>query len=77
MISSAELLIIKNYIRSKKKDSFLKIISVFSFLGIAIGVATLIIVMSVMNGFRAELFDKLLKFIYYLSIVFMIGSFVF
>ncbi|MFZ9350160.1 MAG: ABC transporter permease, partial [Candidatus Fonsibacter ubiquis] len=62
MISSAELLIIKSYIRSKKKDSFLKIISVFSFLGIAIGVATLIIVMSVMNGFRAELFDKLLKF---------------
>ena len=62
MISSAELLIIKNYIRSKKKDSFLKIISVFSFLGISIGVATLIIVMSVMNGFRAELFDKLLKF---------------
>ncbi len=62
MISSAELLIIKNYISSKKKDSFLKIISLFSFLGIAIGVATLIIVMSVMNGFRAELFDKLLKF---------------
>jgi lipoprotein-releasing system permease protein len=62
LISSAELLIIKSYIRSKKKDSFLKIISVFSFLGIAIGVATLIIVMSVMNGFRAELFDKLLKF---------------
>jgi lipoprotein-releasing system permease protein len=62
LISSAELLIIKSYIRSNKKDSFLKIISVFSFLGIAIGVATLIIVMSVMNGFRAELFDKLLKF---------------
>ena len=62
MISAAELLIIKNYIRSKKKDSFLKIISIFSFLGISIGVATLIIVMSVMNGFRAELFDKLLKF---------------
>ena len=62
MISSAEFLIIKNYIRSKKKDSFLKIISIFSFLGISIGVATLIIVMSVMNGFRAELFDKLLKF---------------
>jgi lipoprotein-releasing system permease protein len=62
LISSAELLIIKNYISSKKKDSFLKIISLFSFLGIAIGVATLIIVMSVMNGFRAELFDKLLKF---------------
>jgi lipoprotein-releasing system permease protein len=62
LISVAELLIIKNYIRSKKKDSFLKIISIFSFLGISIGVATLIIVMSVMNGFRAELFDKLLKF---------------
>jgi len=62
LISSAEFLIIKNYISSKKKDSFLKIISLFSFLGIAIGVATLIIVMSVMNGFRAELFDKLLKF---------------
>jgi lipoprotein-releasing system permease protein len=62
LISSAEFLIIKSYIRSKKKDSFLKIISIFSFLGISIGVATLIIVMSVMNGFRAELFDKLLKF---------------
>ena len=68
MISAAEFLIIKNYIRSKKKDSFLKIISIFSFLGISIGVATLIIVMSVMNGFRAELFDKLLKFNPHISV---------
>jgi len=68
LISAAEFLIIKNYIRSKKKDSFLKIISIFSFLGISIGVATLIIVMSVMNGFRAELFDKLLKFNPHISV---------
>ena len=48
--------------RPKKKEGFLKVISVFSFTGIALGVAILIIVMSVMNGFRTELINKILGF---------------
>ncbi len=62
MIKKSEILIIKRYLRPKKKEGILKIISFFSFLGIAIGVATLIIVMSVMSGFRKDLIDKLLTF---------------
>ena len=51
----------KNYLESKyKKEGFLKIISIFSFLGIMLGVAILIIVMSVMNGFKTELTNKIL-----------------
>ena len=68
MVSSSEFLIIKRYLFSKKKESFLKFISFFAFLGIALGVATLIIVMSVMNGFRAELFEKILKFNPHISV---------
>tara|TARA_Y100000590_G_scaffold299592_1_gene337791 strand:- start:607 stop:1803 length:1197 start_codon:yes stop_codon:yes gene_type:complete len=49
-------------LRPKKKEGFLKVISVFSFTGIALGVAILIIVMSVMNGFRTELINKILGF---------------
>jgi len=48
------------YLRAKKSESFVSVISAFSFLGIMLGVATLIIVMSVMNGFRAELTDRVL-----------------
>jgi lipoprotein-releasing system permease protein len=48
------------YLRSKKKDSFLSVITGFSFLGICLGVATLIIVMSVMGGFREELLNKII-----------------
>jgi lipoprotein-releasing system permease protein len=48
------------YLRAKKSESFVSIISAFSFLGIMLGVATLIIVMSVMNGFRTELIDRVL-----------------
>lgn len=62
MITQSELLIIKRYLKPKKKEGILKIISIFSFLGIGLGVATLIIVMSVMNGFRADLIGKLLLF---------------
>ena len=68
MINSAEFLIIKRYLKPKTKDSFLKIISTFSFLGIALGVATLIVVMSVMNGFRIDLMDKLLSYQPHISI---------
>ena len=62
MITQSELLIVKRYLKPKKKEGILKIISTFSFLGIGLGVATLIIVMSVMNGFRSDLIGKLLLF---------------
>ena len=62
MISKVERIIAFRYLRPKKKEGFLKLISIFSFLGIALGVAILIIVMSVMNGFRAELVNKILGF---------------
>ena len=48
------------YLRAKRQESFISVISGFSLVGIALGVATLIVVMSVMNGFRAELFDKII-----------------
>ncbi len=60
MFNSAERLISYRNLRPKKKEGFLKIISLFSFLGIALGVAILIIVMSIMNGFRTELTNKIL-----------------
>ncbi len=62
MISKLESTIALRYLKPKKKEGFLKVISVFSFMGIALGVAILIIVMSVMNGFRAELINKILGF---------------
>jgi lipoprotein-releasing system permease protein len=48
------------YLRSRRSDGFISVIAGFSFLGITLGVATLIIVMAVMNGFRKELLDKIL-----------------
>ncbi len=62
MISKVERIIAFRYLKPKKKEGFLKVISIFSFMGIALGVAILIIVMSVMNGFRTELIDKILGF---------------
>ena len=62
MISEIEKLVAFRYLKPRRKEGFLKIISIFSFLGIALGVAVLIIVMSVMNGFRTELIDKILGF---------------
>ena len=62
MISKIERIIAFRYLRPKKKEGFLKIISLFSFTGIALGVAILIIVMSVMNGFRTNLINKILGF---------------
>ncbi len=60
MFTRAERLISLRNLRPKKKEGFLKIISIFSFLGIMIGVAILIIVMSVMNGFKTDLTKKIL-----------------
>ncbi len=62
MISSLEKKITFRYLKPKKKEGFLNIISIFSFIGISLGVAVLIIVMSVMNGFRTELENKILGF---------------
>ena len=62
MFSKIERTIAFRYLKPKKKEGFLKVISIFSFTGIALGVAILIIVMSVMNGFRTELINKILGF---------------
>ena len=59
MISQLEKEIALRYLKTRKKDGFLNIISIFSFMGITLGVAILIIVMSVMNGFRTELINKI------------------
>src|SRR5688500_2800576 len=48
------------YLRPRRKETFISVIAGFSFLGIMLGVATLVVVMAVMNGFRAELMDKIL-----------------
>ena len=55
-----EWMLAMRYLRARRKEGFISVIAGFSFLGIMLGVATLIIVMSVMNGFRTELFDKIL-----------------
>ena len=60
MFTKAERLISLRNLRPKKKEGFLKVISIFSFLGITLGVAILIIVMSVMNGFKNDLTKKIL-----------------
>lgn len=55
-----EWMLALRYLRARRKEGFISVIAGFSFIGIMLGVATLIIVMSVMNGFRKELFDKIL-----------------
>ena len=62
MISQLEKEVTLRYLKTRKKDGFLNVISIFSFIGIALGVAVLIIVMSVMNGFRSELVEKIVGF---------------
>ena len=62
MISILEKEVVLRYLKTRKKDGFLNIISIFSFIGISLGVAVLIIVMSVMNGFRTELVNKIIGF---------------
>lgn len=58
--SAVEWLLAGRYLRAKKQESFVSVIAGFSFIGIALGVATLIIVMAVMNGFRHELLGRIL-----------------
>ncbi|MHB2264682.1 lipoprotein-releasing ABC transporter permease subunit [Aliihoeflea sp. PC F10.4] len=58
--SGFERMVAWRYLRSKRKETVISVISIISFIGIMLGVATLIIVMAVMNGFRAELLDRIL-----------------
>jgi len=60
MFSAFERMVALRYLRPRRKEGFISVIAGFSFLGIALGVATLIIVMSVMNGFREELMKRIL-----------------
>jgi lipoprotein-releasing system permease protein len=55
-----EWMIAARYLRAKRQESFISVISLFSLIGIALGVMTLIIVMSVMNGFKVELLKSIL-----------------
>lgn len=58
--SPFEWMLSLRYLRARRKEGFISVIAGFSFLGIMLGVATLIIVMAVMNGFRKELLSKIL-----------------
>lgn len=60
LFSSFEWLVAWRYLRARRRDGFISVIAGFSFLGIMLGVATLIVVMAVMNGFRQELMGKIL-----------------
>jgi len=62
LISTLEKEITFRFLKARKKDGFLNVISIFSFIGIGLGVAVLIVVMSVMNGFRTELINKIVGF---------------
>ena len=62
MLSTYERLLVKRFLFSKKTDGYISVFSWFSIIGIMIGVAAIIIVMSVMNGFRTELINKILGF---------------
>jgi len=55
-----ERMVAFRYLRARRQEGFVSVIAIFSLLGIALGVATLIIVMSVMNGFRADLIGRIL-----------------
>ncbi|MDC3125893.1 lipoprotein-releasing ABC transporter permease subunit [Candidatus Pelagibacter sp.] len=68
MISNLEKEITLRFLKARKNDGFLNVISIFSFIGISLGVAVLIIVMSVMNGFRTELINKIVGFNPHLTI---------
>jgi lipoprotein-releasing system permease protein len=68
MFSAFERLVAMRYLRARRQEGFISVIAIFSLLGIALGVATLIIVMSVMNGFRHELLGRILGLNGHLSV---------
>ncbi len=69
-----ERLLARRYLRAKRKEGFISVITGFAFTGIALGVATLIIVMSVMNGFRAELLSRILGINSHIGIISTTGQ---
>src|SRR6201991_2877220 len=69
-----EWMIAARYLRAKRRESFISVISLFSLIGIALGVATLIIVMSVMNGFKVELLKSILGLSGHVTIQSQIGN---
>src|SRR5579864_5229639 len=60
IFNSFERMVAFRYLRARRQEGFVSVIAIFSLLGIALGVATLIIVMSVMNGFRNDLVGRIL-----------------
>ncbi len=74
LFTPLERMIAWRYLRPRRKEGFISIIAAFSFLGILLGVATLIIVMSVMNGFRIELMGRLLGYAGHISINSAVGE---
>lgn len=68
MFSSLEFFIAFRYLKAKRKEKFISVTALFSFIGILLGVATLIVVMSVMNGFREELVNKIIGINAHISI---------
>lgn len=68
MFSAFEWMMAMRYLRARRREGFISVIAWFSLVGIALGVATLIIVMSVMNGFRAELLERILGINGHLSV---------
>ena len=72
-----EWLVALRYLRPRRKEGFISVIALFSFIGIMLGVATLIVVMAVMNGFRQELFNKMLAWGLSMSVVGAAASWVF
>jgi lipoprotein-releasing system permease protein len=68
IFNAFERMVAMRYLRARRQEGFISVIAGFSFLGIALGVATLIIVMSVMNGFRSELLGRVLGLNGHLSV---------
>lgn len=76
MFSAFEWMMAMRYLRARRQEGFVSVIAWFSLLGITIGVATLIIVMSVMNGFRAELMDRILGLNGHVNVYASVGAMV-
>ena len=74
MFSAVEWMIAWRYMRARRAEGFISVIAGFSLLGIGLGVATLIIVLSVMNGFRIELLDRILGLNGHIAVVSSVGA---
>ena len=73
IFGAVERMVAFRYLRARRQEGFISVIAIFSLLGIALGVATLIVTMAVMNGFRAELLGRILGFNGHINIYAMQG----